>query len=107
MSEISGIIKNASERGWAINEIKQSLVNAGYPSQDIDFEISRSSSNYQESSMPQAEQTLSSLSPKNLSNYQTPEQPKSQPSHTKLIVIVLTLLVLSVLTGIALFFLLP
>ena len=68
MSEISGIIKNASERGWAINEIKQSLVNAGYPPQDIDFEISRSSSNYQESSMPQAEQTLSSLSPKNLSN---------------------------------------
>ena len=39
MSEISGVLKNALERGWQLNEVRQSLLNSGYPLQEVDGEI--------------------------------------------------------------------
>lgn len=39
MSEISGIIKNGIQRGWAPQEIYQSLINSGYNPQEIQAEI--------------------------------------------------------------------
>ena len=39
MSEISGILKNGIDRGWQIEEIKQSLLNSGYSIKEIESEM--------------------------------------------------------------------
>jgi len=39
MSEFSGIINNGLERGWSKEEIRTSLLNAGFPQQEIIAEL--------------------------------------------------------------------
>lgn len=39
MNEFSGVITNGLERGWTKEEIRVSLLNAGYPQQKIDSEL--------------------------------------------------------------------
>lgn len=40
MSSFSGVINNGLERGWSKQEIRTSLLNAGYPQNEIDAELS-------------------------------------------------------------------
>jgi len=47
MSELYGIIKNALEHGWPIPEIRESLINSGYASSDIEIEITKFSQSSQ------------------------------------------------------------
>lgn len=70
MSEIYGIVKNATERGWPIEEIKKSLLNAGYSINEIDLELHSVSS-----STPQQNQGMQVPipNPQALKNYQTPQ----------------------------------
>jgi len=115
MSEISGIIKNSVERGWAIDEVRASLLNAGYNQQEVDSEIRaysfpqqlqipavqpvQSNSTQQASITPV--QSGAKFNPQSLKNYQTPVVEK-QASKTMVILIV-TLLILCLAAGAALF----
>lgn len=69
MSEISGIITNAIERGWSTEEITKSLINAGYSQEEISLEFKKNpTDNPQHYPLPNAPVFNS----QNLSNYQTP-----------------------------------
>ena len=134
MNEISGIIRNGIERGWPREEIRSSLINSGYPIQEIDYEFSKIlnvqqvvpyqleqpqptqltqpqvSPIVQQSQqimqppapiIPQANQTT--FNPQDLTNYQTPVQPKKKKSNWVIITLVV-LLVLCILAGAGVYF---
>jgi len=131
MGDITGIIKNALERGWQKNEIAQSLTNAGYTQQEIESEIQllTNSSTSQTSIMPQVPQnslvqkisaaaqntpqkieipnallnSQPSFNPQSLKNYQTPQLEKPKEIPTSVIVILIFLLIITII-GAGLFF---
>lgn len=122
MSEISGIIKNSVERGWAIDEVRASLLNAGYNPQEVDSEI-RALSSSQQSQISQAvvqpvqpqaiaqnqqiaqpqvpNQSSVKFNSQILKNYQTPVVEK-QASKT-MVILIITLLIICLAAGAALF----
>lgn len=127
MGDITGIVKNALERGWQKNEIIQSLANTGYTQQEIESEIQSliSSSNSasgtralsssqtlqqvtqssqtssQKIEIPSAPQNL--FNPQSLKNYQIPQLEKPKEVPTYVIVILIALLIVTII-GAGLFF---
>lgn len=69
MSEVSGMITNAMERGWNMDEVVKSLMNAGYSQEEITLELKKNSTN-----VPQQYPSTNTpvFNSQNLSNYQTP-----------------------------------
>jgi hypothetical protein len=124
MSEISGMIRNSIERGWAMDEIRTSLLNAGYNMQEIDSELRSYSISQQAQTRPSIQvinqvpqlpqqdtqqsqmipvqiQPDAKYNPQSLKNYQTPEV-KKQTSKT-MVTIIVVLLVICIAAGAALF----
>ena len=103
MSEVSGIVRNGIERGWSLNEIKTSLLNSGYPEQEIDEEIKLLTNNSPAvSQIPQPNITQNKPSMQNLSNYQT--LPAEQKASNKMVIAIIILLILCILAGAGFFF---
>jgi hypothetical protein len=119
MSELGGIIRNGMERGWPTDEIKNSLLNAGYSAQEVDYELSLLLKN---SPVPQQAPLVKPLvaplpaaappvpapatlekkfNPQDLSNYQTP--PVEKNASNWMVIAIIVLLVLCVLAGAGLF----
>jgi len=119
MSEIAGIIRNGIERGWPTDEIKNSLLNSGYPTQEIDYELSQLLNRAQGQSTSAIQSTIikptistpvhlpiqgtqqNKFNSQDLSNYQTPSVEKKASNW--MVIAITVLLVLCVLTGAGLF----
>lgn len=100
MSEFSGTITNALERGWSIQEIRTSLLNAGYPQQEIDSELRNNQS--QNTEIPQIIQTQNS---KSLNTYQTPiPKPPKKRGILFLIIFLVLVLISSAVIGFLMLF---
>lgn len=86
MSELSGIISNAKNKGWPPEEIFRSLVNSGYNPQEIQSELSSSNTNpnnfYQEKSN------------QHLQNYQT-KNIKEKKNYKWLIILLISAAVIA------------
>jgi hypothetical protein len=101
MSEISGIIKNGLQRGWAPKEIYQSLVNSGYNPNEVQTEINAISANTSRVISPQSTNTLGQkLTPYQISSI--PEK-KSASKGMVLAIIILALLAIIGATGFLIF----
>jgi hypothetical protein len=100
MSEISGILKNGIERGWQFEEIKQSLLNAGYNEKEIETEL------LVFKAKPIASIQLSEgkekFDPQKLNNYQT-AQVTSKKSFSLMLFVIIFLTIL-IAVGAGLFF---
>ena len=118
MSEISGIIRNGVERGWPLEEIKNSLINSGYPMSDVDSEINlvngiapqqlvqqitQSSSQTLSKPLPEPALQQKKFNSQDLTNYQTPVIEKQASG--KIVILIIILLVLCIVAGAGLFFL--
>jgi hypothetical protein len=121
MSELSGIIRNGIERGWPNEEIKNSLLNAGYSLQEIDYELSQllkttpiqqltapiipsainQSQNLSPVNIPNKIESDKKFNSQDLTNYQTP--PVEKKASNWIVIAIITLLVLCVLAGAGLF----
>jgi len=102
MNEISGILKNGIDRGWQLEEIKQSLLNSGCTLKEIESEIlSFQAKPISTQEQPVQEQKYNS---QNLTNYQTPsiEQKKSS---SPILVYIMAFLLGLILVGALVFFL--
>ncbi len=95
MSEFSGVIANGLDRGWTREEIRVSLLNAGYPQQEIDSEINSTGRNLSQTQSP----TFSEIKP--LDKYQTPiVRQKSKANLLIWIFLLASILVVGVFLGI-------
>ncbi|MEI7719375.1 MAG: hypothetical protein WCI72_05890 [archaeon] len=105
MSEISGIIRNGMERGWPVAEVRLSLINSGYTSQEIDSELNllinpqNSSPPAQQTQVPVVSQNK--FNPQDLTNYQTPKV--EQKANNLVVIAIVILLILCVLAGAGLY----
>lgn len=114
MSEISGIVRNGIERGWPAEEIKRSLINSGYPVQEVDYELSQILTAQSTQSViqpiiqtqkevpaiPLAQQ--SKFNPQDLTNYQMP-MPVEKKANNWMVISIIILLILCVLAGAGLY----
>lgn len=99
MSELYGIIKNALEHGWALPEIRESLINSGYVLADIDAEISKFSQTSSPVKMA-APKILSPIQPLPLEEkktlylqeYQLPKIPEKKHKGLKIFITILAIL---------------
>jgi hypothetical protein len=88
--DLSGVVKNGLERGWPLNEIATSLLNAGYSTDDVNFAVS----NY---NRPIQVAIPSGQNPKQLSNYQQKEQKTGNKKGVLILLLILGILVLGAL----------
>ncbi len=93
MSDFSGIIKNGLEKGWPLQEIQRSLLNAGYNPQEVQVEISK----FVQQPMPVA---IPQEDTQKLSNYQVQQVQTNKGSikpflFTSLILVILLILSLA------------
>ena len=101
MTEISGVLKNAVERGWQLGEIRQSLINAGYSLQEVDSEIGSFNQNsYNVLQTPEQQQTNS----KSLETYQMPVIKKEMSKKTMVMLFTVLVLLVLVVVGASFFF---
>lgn len=100
MSEISGILKNGIDRGWQLNEIRQSLLSAGYVSKEIESEMMA----FQAKPFTTSEQEgKEKFDPQKLNNYQTP--PIENKKSFSLLSFFMVFLFILLIAGIGLYFL--
>jgi hypothetical protein len=98
MSEFSGVINNGLERGWSREEIRASLLNAGYSQKEIDAELNVVSGYSSPQIMPAQSQGSDT---KPLNRYQTPNlQTKNKTGLIILIIALSLVLIVGVAFGI-------
>ena len=103
MSDLYWIIQNGLERNWQLPEIKQSLLNAGYSPQDIDFEFK--SLQAQPAQPLPTIQTQNKMPTQSLKNYQTPIL-ETNSSRKKTMIVIFIISALFLVLGTAVFLLL-
>ena len=100
MSEISGVVKNALDRGWETDEIRSSLVNAGYPLAEVNLEIDQ----VKEQTKIVMEKETKKVFP--LDKYQIPDVTDSKKKQVILSVAVVTISIILLGIGLSIFLML-